>query len=85
MGDGPLEERAERAAAGDSAALSRLVEEVQHPIHRLALRFLGHPEAQCRAPARRRSCRASSDTCARTSGVQETQETARHPYLSSYS
>lgn len=44
MGDGPLEERAERAAAGDSAALSRLVEEVQHPVYRLALRFLGHPE-----------------------------------------
>jgi RNA polymerase sigma factor (sigma-70 family) len=44
MGDGPLEELAERAAAGDSAALSRLVEEVQHPVYRLALRFLGHPE-----------------------------------------
>jgi RNA polymerase sigma factor (sigma-70 family) len=44
MGDGPLEELAERAAAGNSAALSRLVEEVQHPIYRLALRFLGHPE-----------------------------------------
>jgi RNA polymerase sigma factor (sigma-70 family) len=44
MGDGQLEALAERAAAGDSAALSRLVEEVQHPIHGLALRFLGHPE-----------------------------------------
>jgi RNA polymerase sigma factor (sigma-70 family) len=41
---GSLEELAERAAAGDSAALSRLVEEVQHPIYKLALRFLGHPE-----------------------------------------
>jgi RNA polymerase sigma factor (sigma-70 family) len=44
MGDGQLEALAERAASGDSAALSRLVEEVQHPIYRLALRFLGHPE-----------------------------------------
>jgi DNA-directed RNA polymerase specialized sigma24 family protein len=43
MGDVSLEELAERAAAGDSAALSRLVEEVQHPIYRLALRFVGHP------------------------------------------
>jgi RNA polymerase sigma factor (sigma-70 family) len=41
---GALEELAERAAAGDSEALSTLVEEVQHPIYRLALRFLGHPE-----------------------------------------
>jgi RNA polymerase sigma factor (sigma-70 family) len=39
-----LEELARRAAEGDSAALSRLVEEVQHPVYRLALRFLGHPE-----------------------------------------
>ncbi len=44
MGDDGLEQLAERAAAGDSAALSRLVGEVQHPIYRLALRFLGHPE-----------------------------------------
>jgi RNA polymerase sigma factor (sigma-70 family) len=44
MGERSLEELAERAAAGDSAALSRLVEEVQHPVYRLALRFLGHPE-----------------------------------------
>jgi RNA polymerase sigma factor (sigma-70 family) len=44
MGDDLLEELAKRAAAGDSAALSRLVDEVQHPIYRLALRFLGHPE-----------------------------------------
>jgi RNA polymerase sigma factor (sigma-70 family) len=39
-----LETLAEAAASGDSAALSRLVEEVQHPVYKLALRFLGHPE-----------------------------------------
>jgi RNA polymerase sigma factor (sigma-70 family) len=39
-----LEELAREAAAGDSEALARLVEEVQHPVYRLALRFLGHPE-----------------------------------------
>jgi RNA polymerase sigma factor (sigma-70 family) len=44
MVDRSLEELARLAAAGDSAALSRLVEEVQHPVYRLALRFLGHPE-----------------------------------------
>lgn len=44
MGGRTLEELARRAAAGDSKALSRLVEEVQHPIYRLALRFLGHAE-----------------------------------------
>ena len=44
MGGRTLEELARRAAAGDSQALSRLVEEVQHPVYRLALRFLGHPE-----------------------------------------
>jgi RNA polymerase sigma factor (sigma-70 family) len=44
MGDRPLEQLARLAASGDSEALSRLVEEVQHPIYRLALRFLGHPE-----------------------------------------
>jgi len=44
VGERTVEELARRAAAGDSTALSRLVEEVQHPIYRLALRFLGHPE-----------------------------------------
>jgi RNA polymerase sigma factor (sigma-70 family) len=44
MGGRTLEELAREAAAGDSRALSRLVEEVQHPVYRLALRFLGHPE-----------------------------------------
>ena len=42
--DGSLEELVRLAASGDSAALSRLVEEVQHPVYKLALRFLGHPE-----------------------------------------
>ena len=41
---GSLEALAQQAASGDSAALSRLVDEVQHPIYKLALRFLGHPE-----------------------------------------
>ena len=44
MGGGELGRLARQAGAGDSAALSRLVEEVQHPVYRLALRFLGHPE-----------------------------------------
>jgi RNA polymerase sigma factor (sigma-70 family) len=44
MGERTLEELARAAAAGDSQALSRLVREVQHPVYRLALRFLGHPE-----------------------------------------
>jgi RNA polymerase sigma factor (sigma-70 family) len=44
MGGRTLEDLARDAAAGDPAALSRLVEDVQHPVYRLALRFLGHPE-----------------------------------------
>jgi RNA polymerase sigma factor (sigma-70 family) len=44
VGERTLEELASQAAAGDSRSLSRLVEEVQHPVYRLALRFLGHPE-----------------------------------------
>lgn len=38
-----LDDLARRAADGDSAALSALLRELQHPIYRLALRFLGHP------------------------------------------
>jgi DNA-directed RNA polymerase specialized sigma24 family protein len=44
MGERTLEELARAAVAGDSQALSLLVREVQHPVYRLALRFLGHPE-----------------------------------------
>lgn len=44
MSERSLDALARQAAAGDSEALSRLVEEVQHPVYRLALRFLGHPE-----------------------------------------
>src|SRR5215207_9474015 len=44
MGSPTLEDLARAAAAGDAHALSGLVEEVQHPVYRLALRFLGHPE-----------------------------------------
>jgi RNA polymerase sigma factor (sigma-70 family) len=35
---------ARRAADGDREALSALVREIQHPMYRLALRFLGHPD-----------------------------------------
>ena len=35
---------ARRAADGDRDALSELVRRLQHPMYRLALRFLGHPE-----------------------------------------
>ncbi len=35
---------ARRAADGDRDALSDLVRELQHPLYRLALRFLGHPD-----------------------------------------
>jgi RNA polymerase sigma factor (sigma-70 family) len=44
MDPGELERLARAAGGGDSDALARLVEEVQHPVYRLALRFLGHPE-----------------------------------------
>ncbi len=40
----PLEELASRAGDGDQEALSALVQRLQHPMYRLALRFLGHPE-----------------------------------------
>jgi RNA polymerase sigma factor (sigma-70 family) len=39
-----IDELARRAADGDRDALSALVRELQHPMYRLALRFLGHPE-----------------------------------------
>lgn len=39
-----LDALARAAADGDRDALSRLVAEVQHPLYRLALRFLGDPE-----------------------------------------
>jgi RNA polymerase sigma factor (sigma-70 family) len=35
---------ARRAAEGDRDALSELVREIQHPLYRLALRFLGNPD-----------------------------------------
>jgi RNA polymerase sigma factor (sigma-70 family) len=35
---------ARRAAEGDGDALSELVREIQHPLYRLALRFLGNPD-----------------------------------------
>jgi RNA polymerase sigma factor (sigma-70 family) len=38
-----LEELASLAAAGDRAALNALLNQVQHPMYRLSLRFLGHP------------------------------------------
>jgi RNA polymerase sigma factor (sigma-70 family) len=39
-----LDELARRASEGDREALSALVRDVQHPMYRLALRFLGHPD-----------------------------------------
>ncbi len=39
-----LDELASRAADGDQEALSDLVRRLQHPMYRLALRFLGHPQ-----------------------------------------
>jgi RNA polymerase sigma factor (sigma-70 family) len=41
---GALDELARRAAEGDREALSELVREIQHPMYRLALRFLGNPD-----------------------------------------
>jgi RNA polymerase sigma factor (sigma-70 family) len=40
---GRLDEWARRGAEGDRDALSALVREIQHPMYRLALRFLGDP------------------------------------------
>jgi RNA polymerase sigma factor (sigma-70 family) len=39
-----VDELARRAADGDREALAALVQELQHPMYRLALRFLGHPQ-----------------------------------------
>jgi RNA polymerase sigma factor (sigma-70 family) len=41
---GRLDELARRAGDGDREALSELVREIQHPMYRLALRFLGNPD-----------------------------------------
>jgi RNA polymerase sigma factor (sigma-70 family) len=42
-GDIDLDSVARRAADGDREALTTLVREIQHPMYRLALRFLGDP------------------------------------------
>jgi RNA polymerase sigma factor (sigma-70 family) len=39
-----IEGLARRAAEGDGESLSALIHELQNPMYRLALRFLGHPE-----------------------------------------
>jgi RNA polymerase sigma factor (sigma-70 family) len=39
-----LDSLARRAADGDRDALTELLREIQHPMYRLALRFLGNPE-----------------------------------------
>lgn len=39
-----LDDLARRAADGDRESLAALVRELQHPMYRLALRFLGHPQ-----------------------------------------
>jgi RNA polymerase sigma factor (sigma-70 family) len=39
-----LDRLARRAVEGDRGALSELVREIQHPLYRLALRFLGNPD-----------------------------------------
>jgi RNA polymerase sigma factor (sigma-70 family) len=41
---GSLDGLARRAADGDREALSELLREIQHPMYRLALRFLGNPD-----------------------------------------
>jgi RNA polymerase sigma factor (sigma-70 family) len=43
-GEVTVDELARRAADGDRSALSELVREMQHPMYRLALRFLGDPD-----------------------------------------
>jgi RNA polymerase sigma factor (sigma-70 family) len=42
--DTSLDQLARRASGGDREALSALIRELQHPMYRLALRFLGHPD-----------------------------------------
>jgi RNA polymerase sigma factor (sigma-70 family) len=42
--DADLDGLARRAADGDRDALSELVREIQHPLYRLSLRFLGNPD-----------------------------------------
>ena len=42
--DADIEALARRAADGERDALSALVSRMQHPMYRLALRFLGHPD-----------------------------------------
>jgi RNA polymerase sigma factor (sigma-70 family) len=42
--DVSLDELARRASEGDREALSDLVREIENPMYRLALRFLGHPD-----------------------------------------
>jgi RNA polymerase sigma factor (sigma-70 family) len=42
--DTSLDQLARRASEGDREALSALIRELQHPMYRLALRFLGHPD-----------------------------------------
>jgi RNA polymerase sigma factor (sigma-70 family) len=42
--DPSLDELARRAAEGDREALSTLLRDLQHPMYRLALRFLGHSD-----------------------------------------
>jgi RNA polymerase sigma factor (sigma-70 family) len=39
-----VDDLARRAADGDRDALSELLRQLQHPMYRLALRFLGHPQ-----------------------------------------
>ncbi|HEX2040207.1 MAG TPA: RNA polymerase sigma factor [Acidimicrobiales bacterium] len=39
-----VEDLARRAADGDREALTSLLQQIQHPMYRLALRFLGHPD-----------------------------------------
>jgi len=44
MTEQSLNELARGAIDGDRAALTELVARIQHPLYRLALRFLGHPQ-----------------------------------------